>query len=69
MFSEPSLLRRSAMSAERTCTGSGTGPPHIPLCSGWSRTLTSTSTWQMPRSWYVSAGTPVSKLAVSERTM
>ena len=49
--------------------GSGTGPPHIPLCTGCLSAFTSTWTTTMPRRAVVIDGRPVSKFAVSVRTM
>ena len=48
-MSDPSLLRRSAMSAQRICTGIGHRPaPHPAVQRLVAGTCTSTSTWQMP---------------------
>ena len=68
MFRDPSPAVRSAINRDRIWTGSGTAPPRWPLWTGRSRQRTSTSTWHIPRSRYVSPGTPVSKFEVSEST-
>ena len=39
------------MSVHMICTGSGTGPPHMPLWTGWAIVCTVTSIVQIPRSW------------------
>ena len=52
MFSEPSFLREVGDEpAQDLHRDRAPARPTCPLCTGWSRHLTSTSTWQMPRSW------------------
>ena len=48
---------------------SGTGPPHIPLCTGCLSAFTSTLTTTIPRSAVVMLGSPVSKFPVSVSTI
>ncbi len=66
---EPSACVNDASIFERPITGSGTGPPHMPECSDCLRARTSTSTVTSPRSAVVIDGRPVSKFAVSVKTM
>ncbi len=49
--SSPFLPVSPAISRHMICTGSGTGPPHMPLWTGRSSDCTLRSIVQMPRSW------------------
>ena len=69
MAIEPSSFTSRARILQSAMVGSGTGPPHMPLCTGCLSAFTSTFTVTMPRSAVVIDGRPVSKLAVSVRTM
>ena len=66
---EPSSFTRRDRIFESAMAASGTGPPHIPLCTGCLSAFTSTFTTTIPRSAVVMLGSPVSKFPVSVSTM
>src|SRR5882672_3940115 len=65
----PSSLTSLARIFASAMAGSGTGPPHMPLCTGCFSPITSTCTVTRPRRAVVIDGRPVSKFAVSVSTI